>query len=723
MILVWTVLLDLIVVTVLASVTQDWWSLIASYSWNSSLADVVLVGLVKIACAGFRPTLYRSICLAVCSLFVLIKVITAEELHKSGMVLATLWVSLVLSIVETIVSCYEHAYSNKVSDGDNISFRYQLMEEGGGGDKYHGTGASFTRVVFLAYPERYILSIALVCLFVSSALQMLIPMLFGRVIKTISETKSEEQLDHTVLLLLVVFVVSSIFSMFRGALFNLSGERLVARFRVRLFDAVICQDITFFDESQTGELQSRLSNDTTVIQDAVTSNVSMGLRWLAQVIVGIGVLFVLSWKLTLVMLSVIPALAFGARAYGSFIKDISTAYQEALAKAAEVAAESFGSIRTVRSFNKEGHEIRLYSNRINESYKYGAKKAWAYGFFIGGIGLLAYLALALVLWYGGKLVIQGNGIMRADTLTAFLLYTVQIAFSLGGLSGLYSQLMSAVGASERMFMLIDREPTIPTKKLSDSMNIEQVAVAGKVNFDQVTFCYPTRKDMQVLKGVSFECSPGEITALVGPSGSGKSTIVSLLQRFYDPVSGSVSVDGGNLRQMSTILLHHAVSAVSQEPTLFASTIEENIRYGVHGTVSLDDIIQVAKQANAHEFISKFPSGYQTMVGERGVQLSGGQKQRIAIARAILADPKILLLDEATSALDAESEHLVQEALDRLMHNRTTLVIAHRLSTVRNASCILVLEDGVIVERGRHDDLILNDQGLYSALVKRQLSHN
>jgi len=606
-------------------------------------------------------------------------------------------------------------------------------------------------------------------------MQMLIPALMGQLIQNISEDHDQDVLNDTVLMMVIVFLVSSVFAFIRGSLFTLAGERLVARFRVRLFDAVIFSEVGFFDQNQSGELQSRLQNDSASIQNAATVNVSMGIRFFAEAVVSIIILFIISWKLSLIMMSVVPVLSIGARVYGGYVQRLSKSYQDSLARSSEVAEEAFGNIRTVRSFGTEYYELLKFHKRIQGSYYYGSLRAWAYGLFIGGIGFGAQLAIALVLYIGGSMVVKESGELSSANLTAFLLYTITLAANLAGLAGLFSTLMQAVGASERMFSLIDRTPAIDLKEsktkivpkmrrrssLEPSYNddgetggIRSIAEESNqqlqpvIEFKEVSFSYPSRPDTLVLNKVSFVCYPGTITALVGSSGSGKSTIISLLERFYDPTEGTVMIENVSLKDLDQGWLHSNVALVSQEPQLFGCSIRDNITYGVVGSreryvgrdsnidvrvhsqgdatstnriVTQEEIEKAAKEANAHEFISSFPEGYDTLVGERGVQLSGGQKQRVAIARALLVSPQILLLDEATSALDAESEHLVQQALERLMKNRTVVCIAHRLSTVRNANNIIVINKGTIAESGTHENLLNNSTtGLYKALIKRQL---
>jgi len=482
--------------------------------------------------------------------------------------------------------------------------------------------------------------------------------------------------------------------------------------------------VAFFDESKTGELLNRLSSDTAVLQSAVTINVSMGLRFSAQALFCLVAVFWIQWRLALVILALVPLLLLVSSVYGVFVKRVSKLYQAALADASNVAQEKISAVRTVRSFGMESVEVAAYSAAVAASYTQGARRALGYGAFVGVMMLIVQVAILGVLWYGGTLVLTDRNVPNgfdAGKLAAFMLYCVSLGGAAGGIAGLVSSIMNAVGASERIFDLFDRSSIISNRGgeiLTD--------YRGVLQLKDVTFAYPTRSDVLVLDRVSLTIQPGTIVALCGPSGSGKSSIINLIERFYDPQGGMLTVDGVPLAQLDASWWRRQAALVAQEPVLFGCSVHDNIVYGAkdakdHSTTTATDAVtRAARTANAHSFISQFPEGYSTMVGERGVQLSGGQKQRIAIARAVLADPRMLLLDEATSALDAESEHIVQEAIDRLMTNRTTVVVAHRLSTISSADTICVVHKRRLAERGSHDELIRLG-GIYKQLVSRQLA--
>ena len=417
----------------------------------------------------------------------------------------------------------------------------------------------------------------------------------------------------------------------------------------------------------------------------------MGLRYGLQALGAIGILMWTSWQLTLLMLAVVPIVAIGAAVYGRLVRKVSKQVQDALASASEVAEETIAGVRTVRAFAREQSEINRYEARVAESFRLAKYRAWLGGVFSGGVSFAGYGAIAAVLWYGG--ILLSEGALTFGTLTSFVLYTFMVAFSIGALSSLWSDFAKAAGASVRVFELLESSDREVLKS-----GLTPSGVMGAIRFEGVSFSYPSRPDNKVLDGMQFSLEPGETVALVGLSGSGKSTVAALMSRLYEPQSGTLI-----LMMNDTFLdadwLRQQVGVVSQEPILFATTIEENIRYGKLDA-SYEEVEAASRAANAHDFISEFSEGYGTLVGERGVRLSGGQKQRVAIARALLKNPKVLILDEATSALDAETEHLVKEALERLMQGRTTLIIAHRLSTVQKADRVVVIDMGCIANKGR-----------------------
>ncbi|KAI9362882.1 P-loop containing nucleoside triphosphate hydrolase protein [Pilaira anomala] len=469
--------------------------------------------------------------------------------------------------------------------------------------------------------------------------------------------------------------------------------------------------MAFFDRNRTGELISRLSTDTAIVGKSLTNNVSDGLRALATATVGSSMMFVISPQLTGIMMLVVPPVALFGIVYGRYVKTLSRKTQNALSEITKVAEERISSIRTVQAFAKEVSEEKRYGLRVQEVFGLAKKEALASGAFFGGAGLSGNLAVLAVLWSGGQMVM--DNVITIGELTSFMLYTAYVGTSLGGMTSFYSEIMKGVGASDRLFDLLERKSPISLTSGYPLKNVQ-----GKIQFEKINFAYPTRPQSQVFKDFSLTVNPGTVIAVVGPSGSGKSTIGSLLLRYYDPAGGNIYIDDTNIKDINLHWWREQVGVVSQEPTLFAGTIAENIAYGrEHAT--LEEIENAAAKANCANFINSFADKYQTLVGERGVSLSGGQKQRIAIARALLKDPKILILDEATSALDSESEVLVQDALNHLMHGRTVFTIAHRLSTIRSADLVACLGDGSVAELGTYNELLNREGGAFRKLVELQ----
>ena len=570
--------------------------------------------------------------------------------------------------------------------------------------------AGLLRIFALARPEAGRLLLGTVFLAVGSAATLAFPKVVEVIVNGAVTARDVGRIDRAALLMLGLSALQAVAGSLRFQLFTGSGERTVARLRTRLFERLLHQEIGFFDQSRTGELLSRLGNDTQILQNTVSVNVSMLLR---NVVSGLGsvlLLLSLSVHLTGLMILVVPPVALGAALFGRRVRRFSKEAQDRLSVAGEVAEESLGGIRTVRAFAQEDAEVARYARAVQSSLQSAMRRITNVALFSGGGALFGGAAIAAVLWMGGRMVVDGE--LSPGTLTSFLLYTVILAFSLGALTDLWGDFMKASGAAERVFELVDREPLLTPGRAPLPEPVE-----GRVRFEGVRFAYPSRPDVEVLRGLELELAAGERVALVGPSGAGKSTVASLLLRFYDPDRGTVRLDGADLRGLDPARLRARIAIVSQEPILMSATLAENIRYGRPDATD-EEVRAAARSANADPFIRTFPEGYDTPVGERGVQLSGGQKQRVAIARALIRDPRVLILDEATSALDAESEHLVKQALERLMEGRTTLIIAHRLSTVRDADRVAVLDGGQVAEVGSHAALMATD-GLYRRLVERQ----
>ncbi|GAA6111081.1 ATP-binding cassette sub-family B member 10, mitochondrial [Tachysurus ichikawai] len=577
----------------------------------------------------------------------------------------------------------------------------------------------FKKLLQLVYPERLRLSAAMSFLIVSSAVTMSAPFFLGKVIDTIYTNTGADltaSLSSLCIMLAGVFLCGGAANAARVYLIQVSGEQIVRNLRESLFSSILRQEVGFFDKNRTGELINRLSSDTALVGNVLTDNMSDGLRAIAQAGAGVGMMFYVSPSLATFVLMIVPPLAGLAVIYGRYVRSISKQTQDALAQATQLAEERIGNLRTVRAFGKEMTEVEAYAERVESVLRLAKREARLTAGFYGVTGLSGNMIVLSVLYKGGLL--MGSEHMTVGELSSFLMYAFWVGISIAGMSSFYSELMKGFGAGSRLWELMERKPQF---SLNEGVVLRPEHLKGALEFHNVSFAYPTRKDVPIFQNLNLSVPAGTVMAVVGSSGSGKSTLVSLLLRLYDPDSGMVAIDGHDIRSLNASWLRSCIGTVSQEPVLFSCSIAENIAYGATDPKQLtkQDIIEAAQIANAHHFINGFPKGFDTIVGEKGVLLSGGQKQRIAIARALLKNPKILLLDEATSALDAENEFLVQEALERLMQDRTVLIIAHRYSTIQNADAVAVLDQQHVVECGSHAQLLANQDGIFRKLMEKQ----
>lgn len=549
----------------------------------------------------------------------------------------------------------------------------------------------------------------------SSLASLAFPKLLGELVNSGNKVAMSLSLNEIALLLVGVLLVQSTFSYFRIVLFNNVTERTLAFLRQDTYNHLIKLPLKFFDQRRVGELNSRISADIILLQETLTSTLAEFLRQIIIIVGGIVLLCITSPKLTLFMLAVLPGIMILARIFGRYIRKFSKQVQAKVAESNTIVEETLQGIQSVKSYTNEYFEIARYQRKTEEIAQIGILSGKYKGAFSAFIVFGLFGALVAVIWKGSALLATGE--LVAGDLFSFVIYSAFVGGTIGGLASVYTSIQKFIGATEDLFGIFN-EPEEDIKEIT-SFNSNDV-IQGEIRFKNLTYAYPSRPNENVLRNIEVWIPANQIVAIVGASGAGKSTIASLLLRLHDPVSGELLFDGKDSRKYSLSALRSQIALVPQDIFLFGGTIRENIAYGKPGATD-QEIIEAAHKANAMEFISRFPEQFDTLVGERGTQLSGGQRQRIAIARAVLKNPKILILDEATSSLDSEAERLVQDALEKLMKGRTSVVIAHRLSTVRKADQILVLDQGQLVERGTHDQLIQLSNGIYRNLSELQFN--
>ena len=570
-----------------------------------------------------------------------------------------------------------------------------------------------SRLLPLIRPHRARMIFAIVCLFAASGTMLIYPWAARYAVDVGMGSKTTDDLDLIIAGLVGVFFLNAVFVWLRHYSLSWLGERVVADLRALVFDRILTLPLGWFHERRSGELVGRLASDVTIVSSVVSSDLSMALRNGTQVIGALVMLFVIDVQLTLLVLAVVPATVIVTIYFGRKIRRMTRGIQDQLAGVSGQVQESLGAISTVQAFVREGHEAQRYRDGVEGAFGKTIEMVRLRSWFFSLTMTAGYIGIALVVWLGGHRVIDGE--LSAGDLTSFFLYTFIVAGAFSDLAGLWGSLQRAAGATDRLFAVIDTVPEIRSPEHPKPLP----AGKGAITLDHVTFAYPSRHGQPVLSEVSLAIQPGEVVALVGPSGAGKTTILSLLFRFYDVDRGRITLEGTDIRDLSLAELRRCFAMVAQEPVLFSGSIRDNIAYGVAGPVTHEESEAAATDAFAHDFLAGFPDGDDTIIGERGTKLSGGQKQRVALARALRANPRVLILDEATSNLDAESEAAVQAALARLMEDRTTIVVAHRLSTVRDADRIVVIEDARVVEQGAHDELMAR-RGTYHRLVEHQL---
>ena len=572
--------------------------------------------------------------------------------------------------------------------------------------------ASLVPIFSFIKPYKMMLALALVALLLTSAVSLSLGQGVKFVIDSGFIAGSEEQLKTAILVLIGLIVLLAIGTFSRFYLMSWLGERISADIRKAVFDRIVTLHPSYFEENRSGELMSRLTTDTALLQSIIGSSFSMALRSFLMLIGGLIMLLITNLKLTLIVIFCVPLILLPMMIYGKKVRKLAESSQDAIADIGTYAGEIIQNIKVVQSYSHEAREQQAFAGEVEKAFVVAKRRVKQRSFLIAIVIFLTFGAISGMLWVGGMDVLQGK--MSGGELGAFVFYAIMVAMSVATVAEVYGELQRAAGSATRLLALLKIKSEIIELETPNSIQEQKAAI---IQFKDVNFSYPSRPDSAALKNINLNIPTGKVIALVGPSGAGKTTLFELLQRFYDPQQGVISFNETNITKLKLTDLRNEMGMVPQHPILFSSDVWHNIRYG-NPAASDQDVINAAKRAHAHEFIEQLPEGYSSFLGEQGVRFSGGQKQRIALARAILKDPKVLLLDEATSALDAQSEHHVQAALNELMGNRTTLIIAHRLSTVMHADIIVVMDHGEIVATGDHKSLMANST-LYQRLCELQ----